>query len=186
MIRNGIRTAILTFSTRNEHRLSPKIVSLSQTHYTEWVTGVKNEDPPLLFRERKEKKKYKTLLGSSDYEYNVEVTPVTVQTSTEATACVEVLIASSLPIDPSHLNGTTGETPFTVNVPNSQSTITYESSASAKGMNITVPVSIMKQTIHARTMAAAKARGSHANKQAMTPRRKRQKAVQGEGLGTDH
>ncbi|XP_050378525.1 uncharacterized protein LOC126795821 [Argentina anserina] len=105
----------------------------------------------------------------SDYEYDVEVDPaVTADASTEAAACVKVLISSRLPSDPSHLNGTTVEAPLTINIP----------SAPAKGMNITVPVSIQRQTLPATTTAAAeKAEGDDANTPAsnIMPLRKKRK-----------
>ncbi|KAM5575325.1 hypothetical protein ABKV19_014334 [Rosa sericea] len=123
----------------------------------------------------------------SDYEYEVEVAPpVSGEASTEAAACVKVLMASGLPSDSSHLNGTTVEAPLTINIPNGQSSKTYEPSASAKGMNITVPVSIQKQTLPATTTtAAAKAEGDDANRSTsniMAPRKKRKKWTEEEDL----
>lgn len=98
----------------------------------------------------------------------------------------QVLMASGLPSDSSHLNGTTVEAPLTINIPNGQSSKTYEPSASAKGMNITVPVSIQKQILPATTTtAAAKAEGDDANRSTsniMAPRKKRKKWTEEEDL----
>nr|XP_011464686.1 PREDICTED: uncharacterized protein LOC101299478 isoform X2 [Fragaria vesca subsp. vesca] len=123
----------------------------------------------------------------SDYEYDVEVAPpVTADASTEAAACVKVLMASGLPSDSSHLNGTTVEAPLTINIPNGQSSKAHEPSISARGVNITVPVSIQKQTFPATTTTAvAKVEGDDANKAAsntMAPRRKRKKWSEEEDL----
>lgn len=126
----------------------------------------------------------------SDLEYEVEVLPaVTGEASTEAAACVKVLIASGLPSDSSHLNGTTVEAPLIINIPNGQSCKTYENSqptASAKGMNITVPVSVQKQILPATTTsAAAKVEGVDSIRPAsnsMAPRKKRKKWSEEEDL----
>lgn len=98
----------------------------------------------------------------------------------------QVLMASGLPSDSSHLNGTTVEAPLTINIPNGQSSKAHEPSISARGVNITVPVSIQKQTFPATTTTAvAKVEGDDANKAAsntMAPRRKRKKWSEEEDL----
>lgn len=101
----------------------------------------------------------------------------------------QVLIASGLPSDSSHLNGTTVEAPLIINIPNGQSCKTYENSqptASAKGMNITVPVSVQKQILPATTTsAAAKVEGVDSIRPAsnsMAPRKKRKKWSEEEDL----
>lgn len=95
-------------------------------------------------------------------------------------------MASGLPSDSSHLNGTTVEAPLTINIPNGQSSKAHEPSISARGVNITVPVSIQKQTFPATTTTAvAKVEGDDANKAAsntMAPRRKRKKWSEEEDL----
>ncbi|CAK7347265.1 unnamed protein product [Dovyalis caffra] len=84
----------------------------------------------------------------SDLESELEAFPsVTSEASSEAAACVKVLIASGLP---SHSNSTTVEAPLTINIPNGQPfRATSENSQPAvmQGMNITVPVSVQKLSL---------------------------------------
>ncbi|BFG19447.1 hypothetical protein CerSpe_057210 [Prunus speciosa] len=119
----------------------------------------------------------------SDLEYELEAFPaVCGEASTEAAACVKVLIASGLPSDSSHQNGTTVEAPLTINIPNGQPSRTHENSeptCSMQGKNITVPVSVKKQPLPAATTSSvATADGGDANGSAsnsMAPRKKRKK-----------
>ncbi|KAJ4832853.1 hypothetical protein Tsubulata_001939 [Turnera subulata] len=84
----------------------------------------------------------------SDLEYELEAYPsVSSEASTEAAACVKVMIASGLPSNSSHSNGAMVEAPLTINVPKGQSfKATSEKSqpAAVRGMNIIVPVSVQK------------------------------------------
>ncbi|XP_031248586.1 uncharacterized protein LOC116106370 [Pistacia vera] len=85
----------------------------------------------------------------SDLEYELEAFPdVSSEASTEAAACVKVLIASGLPSDSNLPNRSTVEAPLTINIPNGQSfRASLENSQPAclmQGMNITVPVSVQK------------------------------------------
>ncbi|CAB4267294.1 unnamed protein product [Prunus armeniaca] len=119
----------------------------------------------------------------SDLEYELEAFPaVCGEASTEAAACVKVLIASGLPSDSSHRNGTMVEAPLTINIPNGQPSRTHENSeptCSMQGKNITVPVSVKKQPLPAATTSSvATADGGDANGSAsnsMAPRKKRKK-----------
>ncbi|KAM7518502.1 hypothetical protein LguiB_017464 [Lonicera macranthoides] len=82
----------------------------------------------------------------SDLEYELEAFPtVSSEASTEAAACVKVLIASGLPSDSSLSNGSTVEAPLTINIPNSLST--RAASENSRGTNITVPVSVQTQSV---------------------------------------
>ncbi|KAJ9166464.1 hypothetical protein P3X46_021215 [Hevea brasiliensis] len=91
----------------------------------------------------------------SDLEYELQAFPdVSTEASTEAAACVKVLIASGLPSDSIHPNSTTVEAPLTINIPNGQavrSTSENLQPATMRGMNITVPVSVQKQPLPAVT-----------------------------------
>ncbi|KAG5223351.1 myb family transcription factor family protein [Salix suchowensis] len=86
----------------------------------------------------------------SDLDSELEAFPsVTSEASSEAAACVKVLIASGIP---SHPNSAAVEAPLTINIPNGQSfRATSENSQPAvmQGMNITVPVSIQKLSLPA-------------------------------------
>ncbi|KDP41486.1 hypothetical protein JCGZ_15893 [Jatropha curcas] len=110
----------------------------------------------------------------SDLEYELDVFPdVSTEASTEAAACVKVLIASGLPSDSTHPNSTTVEAPLTINIPNGKPCrFTSENLQPAimKGVNITVPVSVQKQPLPAVTSAEGlDANGSGSG----VPRRKR-------------
>ncbi|KAF2311740.1 hypothetical protein GH714_026466 [Hevea brasiliensis] len=86
----------------------------------------------------------------SDLEYELEAFPdVSSEASTEAAACVKVLIASGLSSDSVHPNSTTVEAPLTINIPNGQAVNSQP--ATLRGMNITVPVSVQKQPLPAVT-----------------------------------
>lgn len=89
----------------------------------------------------------------SDLESELEAFPsVTSEASTEAAACVKVLIASGLPSDSTHPNNTTVEAPLTINIPNGRSLrATSENSQSdvMRGVNIRVPVSVQKLSLPA-------------------------------------
>ena len=95
-------------------------------------------------------------------------------------------MASGFPSDSSHRNGTTMEAPLTINIPHGQSSKTNETSAPAKGKNITVPVSIQKQTLPATTTAAtAKNEGDDANRppsNTIPPQKRRKKWSEEEDL----
>ncbi|XP_050213429.1 uncharacterized protein LOC126664869 [Mercurialis annua] len=86
----------------------------------------------------------------SDLEYELEAFPsVSSDASAEATACVKVLIASGSPSDSTHQNSSTVEAPLMINIPNGQPVReTSENSQPAiiRGVNITVPVSVQKQS----------------------------------------
>lgn len=91
----------------------------------------------------------------SDLEYELEAFPaVSTEASTEAAACVKVLIGSGITSDPSLQSNSTVEAPLTINIPNGQSSRVSESSQPpcyTQGMNITVPVSVRKQPLPAVT-----------------------------------
>ncbi|XWS25385.1 hypothetical protein CRYUN_Cryun27aG0064100 [Craigia yunnanensis] len=94
----------------------------------------------------------------SDLEYELEPCPsVSSEASTEAAACVKVLIASGLPSDSSLTNSSTVQAPLTINIPNVQSfrvsSKNSQPTRSIRGMNITVPVSVQKQILPAVTSA---------------------------------
>ncbi|KAJ7006957.1 mucin-5AC-like isoform X2 [Populus alba x Populus x berolinensis] len=115
----------------------------------------------------------------SDLESELEAYPsVTSEASTEAAACVKVLIASGLPSDSTHPNNTTVEAPLTINIPNGRSLrATSENSQSdvMRGVNIRVPVSVQKLSLPAVTSCPASevydANGSGSG--IFPPRRKR-------------
>ncbi|KAH7524733.1 hypothetical protein FEM48_Zijuj06G0150800 [Ziziphus jujuba var. spinosa] len=112
----------------------------------------------------------------SDLEYELEAFPaVSSEASTEATACVKVLLASGLPSDSSLPNGPTVEAPLTINIPNFQSSRALESlqpPCSMQGMNITVPVSVQKQPAPSGTVAEGSDASGPASS-SMFPRRRR-------------
>ncbi|KAK1275697.1 hypothetical protein QJS04_geneDACA005707 [Acorus gramineus] len=88
----------------------------------------------------------------SDLEFELEASPVvSEEASTEAAACVKVLISSGLPNDSGPQNNSTLEAPLTINIPNGQASQIPSSDGlpgrSAHGMNITVPVSVRKQAL---------------------------------------
>lgn len=115
----------------------------------------------------------------SDLESELEAFPsVTSEASTEAAACVKVLIASGLPSDSTHPNNTTVEAPLTINIPNGQPLrATSENSQPdvMRGVNIRVPVSVQKLSLPAVTSCPASevydANGSGSG--IFPPRRKR-------------
>ncbi|GAB4862071.1 hypothetical protein Ancab_037325 [Ancistrocladus abbreviatus] len=88
----------------------------------------------------------------SDLDYELEVfPPLGAEASTEAAACVKVLIGSGLSNEPSIPNNATVEAPLTINIPNGQSArASLENTLptpSKHGTNITVPVSVKKQSV---------------------------------------
>ncbi|KAJ0085400.1 hypothetical protein Patl1_08666 [Pistacia atlantica] len=113
----------------------------------------------------------------SDLEYELEAFPdVSSEASTEAAACVKVLIASGLPSDSNLPNRSTVEAPLTINIPNGQSfRASLENSQPAclmQGMNITVPVSVQKLPLpSATTTEGFDGNGSISGN--MPPRKKR-------------
>ncbi|ONI35384.1 hypothetical protein PRUPE_1G532700 [Prunus persica] len=126
----------------------------------------------------------------SDLEHELEAFPAVIgEDSTEAAACVKVLMASGLPSDSTHRSGATVEAPLTINIPNGQPSRTHQNSqppCSMQGMNITVPVSVQKQPLLAMTTSTgATAEGGDANGSAsnnMAPRKKRKKWSEAEDL----
>ncbi|KAK3030760.1 hypothetical protein RJ639_036564 [Escallonia herrerae] len=113
----------------------------------------------------------------SDLEYELEAFPtVSSEASTEAAACVKVLIASGLPNESSLANGSTVEAPLTINIPRGHlNRVPIENSqlgSFMQGKNITVPVSVQKQPLPAVTSAEGlDAYGSASGN--LTARRKR-------------
>ncbi|KAL2544573.1 uncharacterized protein Fot_13806 [Forsythia ovata] len=113
----------------------------------------------------------------SDLEFDLEAFPaVSRETSSEAAACVKVLIASGTPND-SHLpNNSTIEAPLTINIPNREkSTAPSEGShlaSSMQGTNITIPVTVQKQQL-ATVTCAEKKRTNGSTGSNLPPRRKR-------------
>lgn len=112
----------------------------------------------------------------SDLEYELEAFPeVSSEASTEAAACVKVLIASGLPSDSSLPNSSMVEAPLTINIPNGQSlrasTENSQASSLMQGMNITVPVAVQKVPLPAPTPEVLDANGLIGG--SMPPRKKR-------------
>lgn len=112
----------------------------------------------------------------SDLEYELEAFPeVSTEASTEAAACVKVLIASGLPSDSSLPNSSMVEAPLTINIPNGQSlrasTENSQPSSLMQGMNITVPVAVQKVPLPAPTPEVLDANGLIGG--SMPPRKKR-------------
>ncbi|XP_043808988.1 uncharacterized protein LOC110606592 isoform X3 [Manihot esculenta] len=121
----------------------------------------------------------------SDLEYELQAFPdVSSEASTEAAACVKVLIASGSPSDSTHPNSTTVEAPLTINIPNGQAVRATSENlqpATMRGMNITVPVSVQKQPLP----AATSTEGLDANGSAsgtIPPRRKRKPWLESEDM----
>lgn len=84
----------------------------------------------------------------SDLDYELEaLPPVSSEASTEAAACVKVLIASGFQSDTNLTNGSTVEAPLTINIPNGQSSRAASENSQMQGTNITVPVSVQKQPL---------------------------------------
>lgn len=113
----------------------------------------------------------------SDLEYELEAFPtVGPEASTEAAACVKVLIASGISSNSSLQNGTTVEAPLTINIPNGQSTRSPSESSQLSsfmhGTNITVPVSVQKQPLPTVTSAEGLVANGLASGN-LPPRRKR-------------
>ncbi|GAB2260449.1 hypothetical protein Droror1_Dr00011304 [Drosera rotundifolia] len=87
----------------------------------------------------------------SGLEYDLDASPpFSAEASAEAAACVKVLISSGLPSVVNMANGSAVEASMTINVPNAQSSKAacgnILPSSSIQGTNITVPVSIQKQS----------------------------------------
>ncbi|GFY96080.1 homeodomain-like superfamily protein [Actinidia rufa] len=85
----------------------------------------------------------------SDLDYELEaIPPVSSEASTEAAACVKVMIASGLQSDAIHQNGATVQAPLTINIPNGKpSSRASSENSKLQGTNITVPVSVKKQPL---------------------------------------
>ncbi|KAH7685421.1 Myb domain-containing protein [Dioscorea alata] len=86
----------------------------------------------------------------SDLEFEVEAVPaVSSEASSEASACVKVLISSCTSNDHGQSNRSTLEAPLMINIPNGQvSSVASDEQQQPhtnRGMNIAVPVSIQKQ-----------------------------------------
>ncbi|KAG2692541.1 hypothetical protein I3760_08G057100 [Carya illinoinensis] len=112
----------------------------------------------------------------SDLEYEVGAFPtVSSDVSTEAAACVKVLIASGLPSECSFPTSSIVEAPLTINIPNGWSSKApsenSEATCSMQGTNVTIPVSLQKMPLP----AATRVEGLDANGSASSvpPRRKR-------------
>lgn len=124
----------------------------------------------------------------SDLEYELEAFPhVSTEASSEAAACVKVLIASGLPCDCNLPNSSTVEAPLTINIPNDpsfRSTSEHsQTSRSMRGVNITVPVSVQKQPLPATTAnEGLDANGSVSGTGSLPPRRKRKPWSEAEDL----
>nr|XP_043616949.1 uncharacterized protein LOC122588807 [Erigeron canadensis] len=89
----------------------------------------------------------KPLDDDSDLEYELEAfPPINNEASSEAAACVKVLIASGSTSHSGLEKGLTIEAPLTINIPGSKSTgNSSENPLSVRGTNITVPVSVQRQ-----------------------------------------
>ncbi|KAG9132008.1 hypothetical protein Leryth_017211 [Lithospermum erythrorhizon] len=90
--------------------------------------------------------------GDSDLECELEAFPaVDAEASSEAVACVKVLIASGLSNDAHGTNGSTVEAPLTINIPQNHasytSSLNHEFSSHMRRKNITVPISVRKQPL---------------------------------------
>ncbi|KAL3514271.1 hypothetical protein ACH5RR_026988 [Cinchona calisaya] len=105
----------------------------------------------------------------SDLECELEAFPaVSNEALAEAAACVKVLIASG-PSDP---NGSTVEAPLTINIPKGQMSKAPENSrCNTQGINITVPISVQKQSLP--SVPSSEALDSNGATNANLPRRKR-------------
>ncbi|GAB2232401.1 hypothetical protein Drorol1_Dr00011433 [Drosera rotundifolia] len=116
------------------------------------------------------------LEDDSDLEYDLDASPpVSAEASAEAAACVKVLISSGLPSVANMANGSAVEASMTINVPNAQSSKAacgnILPSSSIQGTNITVPVSIQKQSSAGIASEAGETTGD--NSQAHRKRRKK-------------
>ncbi|KAB2628760.1 hypothetical protein D8674_033555 [Pyrus ussuriensis x Pyrus communis] len=121
----------------------------------------------------------------SDLEYEVEAHPaVSAEASTEAAACVKVLISSGLSSDSSHQNGLTVEGLLSMNLPNqsSRSQQNLQPTCSMQGKNITVPVSVLKNSLPVTTTTVETAEGDDALVNGMAPRKRRKKWSEAEDL----
>ncbi|XP_059461385.1 uncharacterized protein LOC132190414 [Corylus avellana] len=113
----------------------------------------------------------------SDLEYEVEALPTASnESSTEAAACVKVLIASGLPSESSLPTSSIVDAPLTINIPNGLSprapSENSEATCSMQGTSITVSVSVQKQALPVAIPAEVlDANGSASGN--LPPRRKR-------------
>nr|GEU97837.1 telomeric repeat-binding factor like [Tanacetum cinerariifolium] len=94
----------------------------------------------------------KPLDDDSDLEFELEAfPPVSNDASTEASACVKVLVASGSTSNSGLEKGLTIEAPLTINIPNGKSTGNSSENpqfaSNLRGTNITVPVSVQKQPL---------------------------------------
>ncbi|KAJ9567727.1 hypothetical protein OSB04_003693 [Centaurea solstitialis] len=108
----------------------------------------------------------------SDLDIELEAFPtVSNEASAEAAACVKVLIDSGTSSDSCLEKGLTIEAPLTINIPNDKSENPQLASSSC-GINITVPVSVPKQTLPTVSSAEGLDTNGCANSN-LPPRRKR-------------
>ncbi|KAI3978979.1 hypothetical protein MKX01_016154 [Papaver californicum] len=88
----------------------------------------------------------------SDLEYELETfPPASDEASLEAAACVKVLLASGLPDEAG--GPATVEAPLTINIPSWQDSKSPSENPQPSGINITIPVSVQKQSSSAVTTA---------------------------------
>ncbi|KAD1709717.1 hypothetical protein R6Q59_035501 [Mikania micrantha] len=102
----------------------------------------------------------KPLDDDSDLEYELEaLPPVNNEASTEAAACVKVLIASGSTSGSGLGKGLTIEAPLTINIPNGKSTgnssENQQGGSNLIGTNITVPVCVQKQPVPTAVVASS-------------------------------
>ncbi|XP_057974255.1 uncharacterized protein LOC131162110 [Malania oleifera] len=122
----------------------------------------------------------------SDLEYELEASPaVSCEASTEAAACVKVLIASGLASDSSVPNSSTIEASLIISIPNGQPSRNFSENSqpacSVHGTHIAVPVSVLKQPLPSGTSAE----GLDANGAAsssLPPRKKRKPWTEAEDM----
>ncbi|XP_024977068.1 uncharacterized protein LOC112514703 isoform X1 [Cynara cardunculus var. scolymus] len=108
----------------------------------------------------------------SDLEYELEAFPtVSNEASAEAAACVKVLIDSGSSSDSCLEKGLTIEAPLTINIPNNKLE-NPQLGSSSYGINITIPVSVPKQTLPTVSSAEGLDTNGYANSN-LPPRRKR-------------
>ncbi|KVH99677.1 Homeodomain-like protein, partial [Cynara cardunculus var. scolymus] len=111
-------------------------------------------------------------LIDDDLEYELEAFPtVSNEASAEAAACVKVLIDSGSSSDSCLEKGLTIEAPLTINIPNNKLE-NPQLGSSSYGINITIPVSVPKQTLPTVSSAEGLDTNGYANSN-LPPRRKR-------------
>ncbi|KAF9603126.1 hypothetical protein IFM89_033962 [Coptis chinensis] len=125
------------------------------------------------------------LEDDSDLESELEAfPPVSGEALVEAAACVKVLLGSDLPSDSSPLNRAIVEAPLTINIPNGQACGAVSDNpepASTQGKNITIPVSVQRQSVPTSTsIESLEGNGSAAG--CLPARRKRKPWTEEEDL----